>query len=204
MIYILNSKNSAFYTLHALGADIWQYIYKDYSYDMILKSLYREYEVEKSVLKADLDSFFNQLYANELLFKEDGEQRDRNSNLGFAEDSLVNNAAEVFDFEVDTYDNIFSLAVNNNTLMCLTIELLDKCNWRCSHCYIPDHINSGFSTKEVFSILDQAHEMGTFEVILTGGEIFLRDDIFDIIIKARSLHMRVYLFTNVSLLDEVK
>lgn len=39
-------------------------------------------------------------------------------------------------------------------------------------------------------------------VSLTGGEIFLREDLFDIIEYARNLYMRVFLLSNATLLNE--
>jgi len=44
--------------------------------------------------------------------------------------------------------------------------------------------------------------MGCFELVLTGGEIFTRNDAVDIIKKAREMHFSVTLFSNISLLDE--
>lgn len=44
--------------------------------------------------------------------------------------------------------------------------------------------------------------MGVLNVSLTGGEIFLREDLFDIIEYARNLYMRVFLLSNATLLNE--
>lgn len=89
-------------------------------------------------------------------------------------------------------------------LVSLTIELLNSCNWNCRHCYLPQHTNMGLEFDIVANILEQARDLNILEVVLTGGEIFLRKDIFDIIEKARSLYLRVYLYSNASLLTENK
>ncbi len=101
-------------------------------------------------------------------------------------------------------ENLFSIVATNNTLFSVNIELLTKCNWKCKHCYIPNHTSDGLSKKTIFDILEQLKTLGTFEIILTGGEIFYRKDIMDIIIKAREMHFSVTLLTNISLLNEEK
>lgn len=97
---------------------------------------------------------------------------------------------------------VYKLAERDNNLIRATIELLTKCNWRCKHCYIPSHDSDGLSKELVFNILEQLRDMGTFEVIFTGGEIFFRKDTMDIIKKAREMFFDVVLFTNVSILSE--
>lgn len=87
-------------------------------------------------------------------------------------------------------------------LISVTIELLNACNWHCRHCYLPQHNNTGLKYETVIKLLHQARELGAMEVVLTGGEVFLQDDILDIIEKARSLYLRVYIYSNASLLTE--
>ncbi|MBU5591838.1 radical SAM protein [Clostridium sp. MSJ-4] len=99
-------------------------------------------------------------------------------------------------------ENLFSMVEEDNTLFSVTIELLTKCNWKCKHCYIPNHTSDGLSKDMVFNIFEQLRNLGTFEIVLTGGEIFCRNDIVDIIEKARQMFFKVTLLTNVSLMDE--
>lgn len=86
----------------------------------------------------------------------------------------------------------------------VVIELLTKCNLRCEHCYLPQHKNGGFKKEEILSLLTELREMGVINVLLTGGEIFLREDIFEIIEHARNLCLRVTLLSNATLLNEEK
>lgn len=100
--------------------------------------------------------------------------------------------------------NVYGNAIQDENILCATIELLTKCNWKCKHCYIPEHTNLGLSTEVIFSLLDELRMLGVFELTLTGGELFLRDDAIEIIKKARSNYFNVILLSNVSLLDEQK
>ena len=101
------------------------------------------------------------------------------------------------------YENdIYSLASKNKTLLSVTIELTTRCNWRCKHCYLPLYINKGLSRECLYNLFQDLRKMGTFELLFTGGEIFTRPDIIDIIRDAREMFFDVKLFTNVSLLNE--
>jgi len=86
----------------------------------------------------------------------------------------------------------------------ITIELTRRCNWSCKHCYIPSHEGEGLSYAFIESLFQDLRLMGTLDITLTGGEIFLRDDVFEIIELARMMFFRVTIFSNASLLDEIK
>jgi len=58
------------------------------------------------------------------------------------------------------------------------------------------------TTKEVFLILDQLKDAGTFHVGFTGGEIFLRKDIFKILEYAKKRGFRISLLTNGYLINK--
>ncbi len=83
------------------------------------------------------------------------------------------------------------------------LQLTYRCNFRCVHCYcIHDAPGKELATEEWFDTLDQLAQLGCLEVILTGGEIFLRPDLERIIRHARRRRFNVTLFTNGYLIDE--
>jgi len=87
-------------------------------------------------------------------------------------------------------------------LSSLVIELTERCNNNCIHCYInlPRNdaraISRELTTDEWKDILNQAAEIGVLTVHFTGGEPLLRDDFTELYLHARHLGMRVLLFTN--------
>ncbi|MBU5593193.1 radical SAM protein [Clostridium sp. MSJ-4] len=103
---------------------------------------------------------------------------------------------------INSIDDIYNISKENNDLTRATIELLTKCNWRCRHCYIPEHNNSGLEIEIIFELFYKLRDMGCFELVFTGGEPFFRKDILDILRKARDMHFSVIIFTNISLLNE--
>jgi AdoMet-dependent heme synthase len=65
------------------------------------------------------------------------------------------------------------------------IDLTYRCNERCVHCYL-DHDDHGeMTTAEIKHLLDEMAEAGVFILSLSGGEIFLRKDFFEILEYAR-------------------
>lgn len=82
------------------------------------------------------------------------------------------------------------------------LDLTYRCNERCVHCYL-DHDDHGeMTTPEIRSLLEQLAEAGVFFLTMSGGEILLRRDFFDILEYARALLFCVKLKTNAILIRE--
>ncbi|MFA5146332.1 MAG: radical SAM protein [Candidatus Omnitrophota bacterium] len=81
-------------------------------------------------------------------------------------------------------------------------ELTYRCNHRCVHCYNAANGEDELSREEVFSVLDQLARMGTIQIVFTGGEIFTRPDITDILLHSRRRGLHTMLMTNGSLITD--
>jgi AdoMet-dependent heme synthase len=81
------------------------------------------------------------------------------------------------------------------------LDLTYRCNERCIHCYLDHEDHGEMTTEEIRDVLDQLAEAGTLFLTLSGGEIFLRADLFDLIGYARQLHFDISLKTNALLID---
>jgi AdoMet-dependent heme synthase len=76
------------------------------------------------------------------------------------------------------------------------LDITYRCNERCVHCYL-DHDDHGeMSTAEIKNILTQLSDAGVFFLTVSGGEVFMRRDLFEILEFARSLLFNVKLKTN--------
>ena len=85
----------------------------------------------------------------------------------------------------------------------IAIDLTQHCNFRCQHCYIPDFSAPDLlSTDKVCSLLEELAEMGTLFLTLTGGEMFLRKDWYQIACHARDLGFCLRLFSNGATITE--
>ncbi|OGW83552.1 MAG: hypothetical protein A2987_04085 [Omnitrophica bacterium RIFCSPLOWO2_01_FULL_45_10] len=85
-------------------------------------------------------------------------------------------------------------------------ELTYRCNFRCIHCYNTREEKLSYKkelrTHEVFNILGQLQEMGCIYLGFTGGEIFCREDMAEILWKAKKLGFQIIVLTNGSFIDE--
>src|SRR5580704_5470745 len=80
------------------------------------------------------------------------------------------------------------------------LDLTYRCNERCVHCYLDHHDHGEMTFAEIKDLLTQMAEAGVFFLTLSGGEIFLRKDFFDILEHARTLSFSVKLKTNAVLI----
>jgi MoaA/NifB/PqqE/SkfB family radical SAM enzyme len=101
----------------------------------------------------------------------------------------------------------FTLFHNMQPLLShIDIELTERCNNACIHCYInqpeKDPILSSREMDTHFfkAALQQAADLGCLTVRFTGGEPLLREDFTEIFLFARRLGLRVTLFTNARLI----
>lgn len=84
------------------------------------------------------------------------------------------------------------------------LDLTYRCNERCVHCYL-DHDDHGeMTTTEIADLLVQLAEAGVFFLSLSGGEVFMRRDFFEIVEKARQLLFNVKVKTNGVMIHEAE
>jgi radical SAM protein with 4Fe4S-binding SPASM domain len=80
--------------------------------------------------------------------------------------------------------------------LAVQLDLTYRCNERCVHCYL-DHDDRGeMNTSEIKDLLEQMAEAGVFFLTLSGGEVMMRRDFFEIVEHARRLSFCVKLKTN--------
>ena len=82
------------------------------------------------------------------------------------------------------------------------LDVTYRCNERCIHCYL-DHDDHGeLTTEEMKDVLDQLAEAGTFFLTLSGGEVLMRRDFFQVLEHARKLQFNVRIKTNGVMIHE--
>jgi radical SAM protein with 4Fe4S-binding SPASM domain len=76
------------------------------------------------------------------------------------------------------------------------LDITYRCNERCVHCYL-DHDDHGeMTTAEIIDVLEQLADAGVFFLTLSGGEVLMRRDFFEIVERARQLLFNVKIKTN--------
>lgn len=86
----------------------------------------------------------------------------------------------------------------------LQVSLTYRCNLRCKMCSIVNLLppEEELSTAKLLRIIDEAVDYGVKELLLTGGEPFLRKDIFEICDYSSKKGLRNIVTTNGVLIDD--
>jgi radical SAM protein with 4Fe4S-binding SPASM domain len=98
-------------------------------------------------------------------------------------------------------DGLIRRTVQRHLPWSVHVDLTYRCNERCIHCYLDHEDHGEMKTPEIKNVFEQLAESGTLFLTLSGGEIFLRADLFEILEFARSLHFDISLKTNALLID---
>jgi MoaA/NifB/PqqE/SkfB family radical SAM enzyme len=94
-------------------------------------------------------------------------------------------------------------------------HLTERCNLRCSHCYQSGHETDELSFAEIQEVAEEVSDMlaawsEIYEIAfspsfnITGGEPFLRQDLFDILDHLSGRGCELHLLTNGTLIDRGK
>lgn len=85
----------------------------------------------------------------------------------------------------------------------LWLQINNNCNLSCTHCLVssgPGGI-AGLDTQRLLGVIDRAKQLGVERVYITGGEPFLRRDIFDIARHVTEHHqLELIVLTNATVL----
>ena len=86
----------------------------------------------------------------------------------------------------------------------IEIKITNKCNLKCLHCISSAGrvYKKELSKKEIFKIIEEAKKEKAFTIGITGGEPFLRNDIFEIIDKIYNSGLELIITTNGTLVNK--
>ncbi|HZM82135.1 MAG TPA: radical SAM protein, partial [Candidatus Limnocylindrales bacterium] len=87
------------------------------------------------------------------------------------------------------------------------LELTNRCNLRCVHCYADSHPGSGYrdvlSAEQYISLMAEAFELGCRKIRLIGGEPQLHPDFLELLRATKRIGYEfVEVFSNLTKLDE--
>ncbi len=123
---------------------------------------------------------------------------------GFVED-LVYNGILIREYRQTVEDHSLEKEVESrfsetHQLYSVTFELTYRCNERCRHCYVSQKDLPELSTEQIKAVMTDLREMNVFNLVFTGGELFVRTDAFEILEFAHSLGFVIDIFTNGNLI----
>jgi len=91
-----------------------------------------------------------------------------------------------------------------NKLYYLTINVTNRCNLSCAHCYASSgsSLEKDLSLPVIKKVVDDGKTLGLLYVLITGGEPLMRDDLEELLSYLKSSGITVFLATNGTLLNE--
>lgn len=98
------------------------------------------------------------------------------------------------------------LGAMGRTPLSMSLELTERCNLNCQHCYInlPANHQSArereLTTAECKRLFDEMADAGTLNLLLTGGEIMLRRDFEDLYLYARNKGFVLTIYSNATMI----
>src|SRR5438132_1539902 len=104
----------------------------------------------------------------------------------------------------DLTEWLFHKSVALHIPLSVHIDLTMRCNERCVHCYRVIEDRPELTTDELKGLLDDVARAGTLYLTFSGGEVFLRKDLFELVEHARRLHFDMRLKSNALLITPEK
>jgi radical SAM protein with 4Fe4S-binding SPASM domain len=102
-----------------------------------------------------------------------------------------------------TADRLGERAIARKIPLAVHVDLTMRCNELCVHCYrTVEEDRPELTTAEVTRVLEEMAAAGALYLTFSGGEIFLRRDLFELIAVAKRLRFDVHLKTNALLVTE--
>jgi radical SAM protein with 4Fe4S-binding SPASM domain len=127
--------------------------------------------------------------------------------------SMVNPKTSLYDFTdpdrkdvlTDSSEFFYQEFQKTPQIFGLQVEVTSRCNERCIHCYIPnDKKDRGkdIDTSLLLKVLDEAKDMKTLQLTLSGGELFMHKDIDIILRHSRKNDFSISILSNLTLLRD--
>ncbi len=109
--------------------------------------------------------------------------------------------------DISILDKFRSLSSQKFIPMQASLELTNRCNERCTHCYIEDFKDDPkkiLNLEQWFQVLEELRRAGTLYVILMGGEAMLNPLFWDILKKSAEFNFHTSMITNGLKIQDIK
>jgi radical SAM protein with 4Fe4S-binding SPASM domain len=186
-LFLFNEDSQNMLCLNSTGNIIWQLINKKIRYDILLKKIQLS---NIDISEKELRNFVKILLSNNMLFVNNDPYNKKNETINFE-------TMELWRFIHKHTGNYYPVTV--------TWEITYKCNQTCIHCYEDCNFTKNMQDLDIESIrniLLELHKNGCFILNITGGEPFIRKDLFEILRIAKELNFSISLYSNASLITD--
>ncbi|MDO8570536.1 MAG: PqqD family peptide modification chaperone [Candidatus Daviesbacteria bacterium] len=188
MPVVINYRTGNIIDLNETGLFIWELLPNKVS--TILDILASTYGRSNKTIKTDILNFLNELVDEHFILKNDA----------YVENST---ARKAFITDLEVREKIKDLGMQKHIPITAEIELTNQCNLNCIHCFnMTDRRKKSLETAEMKHIIDELFSIGTILLIFTGGEVFSRKDIGELIEYADKKDFLIRILTNATLIGD--
>ncbi len=180
---VLDYEHSSLFQFNETGSLIWNLFQKKSTITEVAHIICNEYDIDYNKSVQDLKEFISNY-----------------------EDLFINpNQIHLFERNKKRtndiiYHQLEDVGFNHIIPTMIEIELTDKCNLDCLHCSVIPQKTTLLNTNDLFNLIDQIESLSCFEITFTGGEIFIRKDVLDIIDYSDKKNFSINILTNATLL----
>lgn len=212
LIYLFNHLNYAerYYELDAL--DFLTVLNKTPQHiNEIINKLLKLFDVEKKILEKDFLEFITDLETDGFVLTGNTQEEIKEKEPGFSYkrfEVLKNNKSkdERAELEINAEkSDIIKEDIDELFIENLYLEVTRRCNEKCLHCYIPQEQRSNgdfVKLADAKRYINQAKELGIWELTITGGEPFLHPQINEILKYAREKDVIIVILSNLTVLND--
>ena len=182
---------------------------KEQSIDEICKTIIKSFkDVDIDILKHDAMEFYLMLAEDGFLLSGETVAELESKDIIFSYSRPVEkpnvSKTSLSQYEVpSTQKFLLEYCKNDPCLIQVQIEITNKCNERCIHCYIPHNDKTTDIDDTVYyNILTQCHELGVLNITLSGGEPLLHPHFPNFLRKTQDYDFLVTVLTNLTILND--
>src|SRR5262245_17693519 len=178
--------------LSPTATSIWTLLERGETSGSIVTQLAQTYETNEAAVTQDVTRFIDQLVARHILVAEGHDLPP------VAEAS----AARPPSGESLLYETLVEAARQNRVPHKASLEVTYRCNLRCIQCYVAPMLTDVVShqtqlgTKRLKEIITELRELGCLQITFTGGELFTRPDVLQLLRHADAEGCAIRVQTN--------
>ena len=182
---LYEKQDNIYVVLEDVFADMFSIMMnEDENPEYIISKIMDMYDADYDLISTDFNEFTEQL--NDLL--------------------VMQNSSNQANVDMDKYDEtenyIFDLMTERQIPFTATIEITDRCNLKCSHCYRSQESANLWNCENFEAALKELKELGTLHIVLAGSEPLMHPEIIKIIELIEKHGFVITLQTNATLLND--
>ncbi|MEO0253530.1 MAG: radical SAM protein [candidate division WOR-3 bacterium] len=220
-VFLYHIKKSKIYLIDNVGKQIWEIIKNGKEIELMeilreIKNKYNVRDIEK--IERDVIVFLLELKNKEIIEFQIPEVESCLKKINGKKEEIESQYYYGKEEKINPVEILNKIALENNIILKCDLEVTYRCNLKCRHCYAGCWLRdiestevkkNELTTEFLKQIISKLVSKGALEIVLTGGEPLVREDITEIIafLSTQECYFRLLtnsLFFNNSIIESLK